>query len=293
MRNMMRTFLLLLFLLPIAHGEPAQAQEEACAPGVSLSSSASATYATDVTEDVALITAYWEEIYPRLYGGEFPGVCAAIEYTVPNVPFAAMCGLTPDIASQNAFYCIPAETVMWDGPNFFHPIYETYGDKAITYIIAHEYGHAAQFLSGTYPPGPRTVNIEIQADCLAGAYLQYEVDNDLMNEDEAREVIVIAAQFGQARLGTRWVDRSHGTSAQRLAALNTGFDGGADTCIDYEPSPAETLTDLEEQIEEAQAEIVEQAQDAVEDLPWPVQDRLGDRAEERATQQPRRPGFGG
>lgn len=285
MRNITQISLLLLFMLPVAYGELAQAQENACAPGVSLSSVASATYTDDVTNDVASITAYWEQTYPGIYGGEFPGLCATVEYTVPDIPFAETCGLTPDIASQNAFYCIPAETVMWDGPNFFHPIYESYGDKAITYIIAHEYGHAAQFLSGSYPPGPRTVNIEIQADCLAGAYLQYEVNNGLMSEDEAREVIIIAAQFGQSRLGTRWIDRSHGTSAQRLGALNTGFDGGAAVCLAYEPNPAETITDLGEQIEEAEAQV----QDAIEDLPEPAQDRLGERAEERATQQPRRP----
>lgn len=290
MRNITQMLLSLLFMLPLAYVEPAQAQEYACAPGVSLSSAASATYADDVTADVMSITTFWEQTYPSVYGGEFPGLCATVEYTVPDIPFAETCGLTPDTASQNAFYCIPAETVMWDGPNFFHPIYESYGDKAITYIIAHEYGHAAQFLSGSYPPGPRTVNIELQADCLAGAYLQYEVNNGPMSESEAREVITIAVQFGQSRLGTRWVDRSHGTSAQRLGALNTGFDGGATACIeDYEPNPAETITDLTEQIEEARAEVEEQVQDATENLPEAVRDRLGEQAEERATRQPRRP----
>ena len=227
MRNITQMLLSLLFMLPLAYAEPAWAQEYACAPGVSLSSAASATYADDVTADVVSITTFWGQTYPDVYNDEFPGLCATVEYTVPDIPFAETCGLTLDTASQNAFYCIPAETVMWDGPNFFHPIYESYGDKAITYIIAHEYGHAAQFLSGSYPPGPRTVNIELQADCLAGAYLQYEVNNGPMSESEAREVITIAVQFGQSRLGTRWVDRSHGTSAQRLGALNTGFDGGA------------------------------------------------------------------
>lgn len=196
--------LLLVCMVAIAYLEPVHAQENAYAPGVSLSPAASATY----TADVVSIPAYWEQTYPGVYGGEFPGLCATVEYTVPDIPFAETCGLTPDTASQNAFYSIPAETVMGDGPNFFHPIYETYGDQSITYIIAHEYGHAAQFLSGTYPPGPHTVNIELQADCLAGAYLQYEVNNDLMSEDEAREVISIAVQFGQSRLGTRWIDRS-------------------------------------------------------------------------------------
>jgi len=289
MRKITKTLLLLLFIPSIAYIGTSQAQQNVCASGVSLSPVATAIYTDDVTADVALITAYWEQTYPSVYGGEFPGLCATVEYTVPDIPFAETCGLTPDTASQNAFYCIPAEIVMWDGPNFFHPIYESYGDKAITYIIAHEYGHVVQFLSGSYPPGSRTVNIEIQADCLAGAYLQYEVNNDLMSEDEAREVIIIAAQFGQSRFGTRWIDRSHGTSAQRLGALNTGFESGAAICVDYEPNPKETLTDLEEQLEEAQAQLEAQVQDSIEDLPEAVKDRFGEQAEERATQQPRRP----
>ncbi|MEO1164080.1 MAG: neutral zinc metallopeptidase [Chloroflexota bacterium] len=274
------SLLLLVLILATVATMPAMSQEYPCAPGVSLSPVATAAYVDDVTADVASITAYWEATYPIVYGGEFPGLCATVEYTVPDIPFGETCGLTPDNASMNAFYCIPAEAVMWDGPDFFHPIYEIYGDKAITYIIAHEYGHATQFLSGSYPPGPRTVNIEIQADCLAGAYLQYEINNGLMSTDEALEVIVIAAQFGQSRFGTSWINRSHGTSAQRLAALNTGFEEGASVCLNYEPNPEEALDNFQEQVEQLDID-----EDQIEEVQTEIQERLG----ERATQAPRRP----
>jgi predicted metalloprotease len=314
MNKLTCTLLLLFFTLPVAATMPAQAQEYPCAPGVSLSAGATAAYVNDVTADVASITAYWNQTYPNVYGGAFPGVCATVEYTVPDIPFSQTCGLTHDIASMNAFYCIPAESVMWDGPDFFHPIYEVYGDKAITYIVAHEYGHAAQFLSGSYPPGPRTVNIEIQADCLAGAYFQYEVNNGLMSTEEAHEVIVIAAQFGQSRFGTRWIDRSHGTSTQRLAALHTGFEGGASICLNYEPDPQAALNTLQEQIEQLDLNIDEEQVEAwqaeidqrlnnladelnldvdeeqVDAVQEEVQERIGELAEQRATQGPRHPG---
>lgn len=236
MRRMI--FAVVAVLLVIGAGVlvvPPALTQAGCAPGVTYSAAPGsgdwwATYTASVNADVALVTQFWSATFPQLFGGSYPGVCATVEYEPLSVPFAEICGLTPEIAANNAFYCIPANTVMWDGPGFFHPIYANFGDKAITYIIAHEYGHAAQFLSGVVPPGPRTVNIELQADCYAGAFLGYAQAQGYLSDGDAREIISIALAVGQSRVGTRWLDRSHGTSAQRTAALNRGYDNGAAAC---------------------------------------------------------------
>lgn len=223
--------LVVLFGLP-----PASTEADGCAPGVTYAGAAAsgsdwwAEYTQAINSDVASVTAYWAATYPQLFGATFPGTCATVEYEPSTVPYAQTCNLTTETATANAFYCIPANVVMWDGPNFFHPVYEQFGDKANTYIIAHEYGHAAQFLSGNVPPGVRTVATELQADCYAGAYLAYaEAQGELM-PGEGREVLSIAIAVGQSRIGTRWLQRTHGTSAQRTTALVYGFEQGAAAC---------------------------------------------------------------
>jgi predicted metalloprotease len=238
----------------VAHGD------DACSTGMTYQSELdmnngwSVDYTQSISADVESVTAYWRQTYPELYGGVFPELCATIEYVVTDIPFAETCGLNQETAEANAFYCIPANVVMWDGPGFFHPVYDNFGDAATTYIIAHEYGHAAQFLSGNIPPGPRTVNIEIQADCLAGAYLGYAAAQGELTEDEAREVISIAIAVGQSRIGVRWSDRSHGTSAQRVAALSLGFESGATACLEPAQGSTPELPDRDD-LEELQGRL--------------------------------------
>lgn len=245
--SLLLVFGAILFVLTATH-----TQADECAPGMTYAASPAADpawwaeYTASVERDVASVTTYWSSMYPQLFDGAFPGLCATIEYELQSVPFAETCGLTADTARANAFYCIPANAVMWDGVNFFHPIYQNFGDKAITYIIAHEYGHAAQFLSGTVPPGVRTVSTELQADCYAGAYLAYAESQGYLSPGEGREVVSIAIAVGQSRIGTSWLERTHGTSAQRTAALNRGFEQGAQSCgqVDFE-SLGERVPDIE------------------------------------------------
>lgn len=189
-----------------------------------------AAYTESLENDVDGVTAYWDEAFPALWGFPYPGVCATVEYEPATVPYQETCRVSPETAEGNAFYCIPENVVMWDGPSFFHPIYDIYGDKALTYIIAHEYGHAAQFLSGDVPRGD--VRTELQADCYAGAYLAWAEDAGYTQPGDYQEVLRIVRPVGQSRVGTTWWSRTHGTSAQRTAALAAGYQNGADTCQD-------------------------------------------------------------
>ncbi|NDJ53293.1 MAG: hypothetical protein GYB68_09450, partial [Chloroflexi bacterium] len=210
----------------------------ACSPGVQyLASPLSdanlwAFYQSDVDFDVESISAFWQSSFSILSGSAFPGVCSVVEYAPATVPYQDACNVTPDIAEQNAFYCPSINVVMWDGPTFYQPLYSDLGDAALTFITAHEFGHAAQFLSDTMPLN--SVNRELQADCYAGAYLRFAGERNYLDEGDIQEVIEIVRMVGQSRIGSTWRTRTHGTPLQRQLAVRRGFEEGIGGCqIDF------------------------------------------------------------
>jgi len=112
------------------------------------------------------------------------------------------------------------------------------GDFAQAYVIAHEVGHHVQDLLGLLGGGGGTaqIPIELQADCLAGAWAK---DADRRGELEVGDIdqaLNAATQIGddtlQRKAGRavqpeKW---THGSSAQRSASFRKGFAGGATAC---------------------------------------------------------------
>jgi|GEM_PF-3496895 len=184
-------------------------------------------YQQDMMNFANSVEAFWQANMSLISDIPFENPCV-LEYDPANVPLTAECGLTTDLATGNAFYCIPEHAVMWDGPTFFHPIYSDWGDKANLFIIAHEYGHAAQFLSGEVPV--KSTQRELQADCYAGAYIQYAEQQGMLEEGDYQEIVGIVAAFGQSRIGTNWLTRTHGTSIQREIAMARGYQDGIASC---------------------------------------------------------------
>ncbi len=232
----------------VAEVEPAQpsALRNGCSTGVQYEAlpfndlDLWSVYQSGVDADYSGIIAFWQATYPQQFGTAFPGVCHTVEYTPETVPFQESC-VTPDRAANNAFYCPSVNAVMWDGPTFYHQIYSDLGPASLTFITAHEFGHAVQFLSGTLPA--TSVNTELQADCYAGAYLGYAANQGLLTQEDARDVILIVAAVGQSRFGSTWLTRSHGTSLQRELATQRGFTDGVAGCqIDF----SEPIRPLEE-----------------------------------------------
>ncbi|MEM6528248.1 MAG: neutral zinc metallopeptidase [Chloroflexota bacterium] len=215
-------------------------------------------YRARLNADVTGLDAFWAEAYPQQFGGTFTTPCV-YEYIPAEVPFQQTCGVTPEIATSNAFYCVPEHVVMWDGPTFFQPLYLELGDAALTFIVAHEYGHAAQFLSGEIPA--RSVNREFQADCYAGAYLQYAEEQGIITEEDYREIVAVVAFVGQSRIGSTWFTRTHPTALQREAAMFTGYQNGVAGCqVDFA-----RLYNIQEAAESG--ELRDAVEDAVEDGP--------------------------
>ena len=156
-------------------------------------------------------------------------------------------------AAQSAmgpFYC-PTDKRIYIDPQFFEELRTRFGapgDFAQGYVIAHEVGHHVQDLLGTLDEASRAqassgrvqgnqiqVGVELQADCYAGVWAANAKAADgqpLLEPGDVEEGMRAAEAIGddtlQRQMQGRVVPESftHGTSAQRIAALRTGLESG-------------------------------------------------------------------
>ena len=111
------------------------------------------------------------------------------------------------------------------------------GDFAQAYVIAHEVGHHVQNLRNLLGRDEvSSVPIELQADCLAGAWGKSANARGLVDVGDVDEALNAASQIGEDTIQRRTTGHiqpetfTHGTSAQRSGAFRRGFDGGAAAC---------------------------------------------------------------
>lgn len=142
-------------------------------------------------------------------------------------------------AASGPFYC-PADEQIYIDLSFFDDMSSKFGaagDFAEAYVIAHEVGHHVQKLLGLTRGGRESnaasVEVELQADCLAGVWAkQNDSAKQVLERGDIEEALGAAAAVGDDHLqkitqGHVVPDSfTHGTSAQRAAAFKQGFNGG-------------------------------------------------------------------
>ena len=157
-------------------------------------------------------------------------------------------------AAQSAmgpFYC-PADQGIYIDTSFYDELAQRLGaegDFARYYVIAHEYGHHVQHLTGLAAQVRRAqqqassaeanalqVRMELQADCYAGVWAGQH--RDLIEPGDMEEGLTAASAIGDDAL-QRGAGRqvspesfTHGTSAQRMQWLKRGIDTGHDEACD-------------------------------------------------------------
>jgi hypothetical protein len=144
------------------------------------------------------------------------------------------------------FYC-PADHGIYIDTSFYDEMASQLGapgDFARYYVMAHEYGHHVQRLTGTAEavrraqqsnPGQSNqlqVRMELQADCYAGVWAGR--NRNLIEPGDFEEGMTAASAIGDDTLsGGRASPESftHGTSAQRMEWLRRGLTtGDEDQC---------------------------------------------------------------
>jgi len=111
------------------------------------------------------------------------------------------------------------------------------GEFAQAYVIAHEVGHHVQKLKGLFDRGTDSVHIELQADCFAGAWARDANKRKILDPGDIDQAFNAASQIGDDTLQKRaqgYVQPekfTHGSSAQRVASLKKGWEGGSAACL--------------------------------------------------------------
>ena len=155
-------------------------------------------------------------------------------------------------AQTGPFYC-PADRKMYVDLSFFRELanrFQAPGDFAQAYVLAHEYGHHIQTLTGVNQqvesasredPDQRnalSVRTELQADCLAGVWAHSTFERGLLEEGDLEEGLTAASSVGDDRIQEQTTGRispetfTHGTAAQRAGWFKRGFEDGDATACD-------------------------------------------------------------
>ncbi|MGC1271223.1 MAG: neutral zinc metallopeptidase [Croceibacterium sp.] len=178
---------------------------------------------------------------------------AGVEFQQPKLVFYSQQGRSGCGAAESAmgpFYC-PADQGIYLDTTFFDQMSQQLGaggDFARVYVIAHEYGHHIQQLTGVADAVRQQqqangrqanqwqVRMELQADCYAGAWAGK--NRNLIDAGDFEEGMTAASSIGDDTLmrnaGQRVNPESftHGTSAQRMEALRLGLESADDTKCD-------------------------------------------------------------
>jgi len=152
--------------------------------------------------------------------------------------------------AMGPFYC-PLDEKLYIDLGFYDELKSKFGasgDFAQAYVIAHELGHHVQHLLGTDQQVRRaqqgdpsqanqySVRLELQADCYAGVWGRSTQQRDKLEQGDIEEGMRAAEAIGDDMLTQGKVSPdnfTHGTSAQRMEALNRGLSGGDPTSCNY------------------------------------------------------------
>lgn len=154
------------------------------------------------------------------------------------------------------FYC-PSDQTVYIDPTFFQLLKQQFGaeagDLAQVYVVAHEYGHHIQNITGTmtkYPnngTGPKSngVRTELQADCYAGAFIADLTESKDKNgvayfkkptDAQIKDALNAAAAVGDDHIQqqsagyTNPESWTHGSSTQRDYWFANGYKNGLGQC---------------------------------------------------------------
>ncbi len=187
------------------------------------------------------VSDYWIDQLPLSFGTDY------VEANTVFFSGRVNTGCGQASAEVGPFYC-PLDGRIYFDLEFLQVLQNNFGatgDLAAQYIVAHEYGHHVQNVLGINEQMRRaqqadpsranqySVALELQADCLAGAWARDASDRSLFDDpSEVEEALNAAAAVGDDRIQQKTQGRvdpeswTHGSSAQRVQWFQRGYQTG-------------------------------------------------------------------
>lgn len=200
----------------------------------------SGPYATEACNALQSLNETWGRVFQEQgYGDQFR------QPTLDLYSGAVRTACGSGSSAMGPFYC-PGDQTIYIDTGFYEQLERQLGaggDFARYYVMAHEYGHHVQNLTGVLgqiqsaqsqnrgAANQLQVLVELQADCYAGVWAGR--NRNLIEPGDIEEGMNAAAAIGDDRLsGGRANPESftHGTSAQRSQALRLGLEGDDTRC---------------------------------------------------------------
>ncbi len=225
-------------------GDPSQLLRQSAPAGTEVPAPGQASNRT-VTQDeqrqfVGAIMGNLEDAWRQILPQQNPRV----RYQDPKLvlftgQILSACGYAS--AASGPFYC-PGDSKLYLDFAFFDELrreFKAPGDFAQAYVIAHEFGHHIQNLTGDMDRVQRagqnnrlSVALELQADCYAGVWANFAAKQGRVEAGDADEAIRAAAAVGddviQRRTQGYVVPDSftHGSAQQRMQYFAKGMQSG-------------------------------------------------------------------
>jgi predicted metalloprotease len=141
-------------------------------------------------------------------------------------PFLSACGF---LSLENAYYCPGSHGIYYDYNWLDRWLYGV-GDFAPAFILAHEWGHAVQALLGYTRLDFYSIQLELQADCLGGAWSHSAEARGMLEEGDVDEAVRSLLYLGDRN--TPWFHpQAHGTAEQRVESFLRGYRAGSSACV--------------------------------------------------------------
>jgi predicted metalloprotease len=181
-------------------------------------------FAEDVGAARDIAEEYWAAQF-RQSGIRFRPIAGLIPYERQG---EVDCGGQP-LGLKNAAYCSAGDFIAYD-VNWAFAAFRQIGDAFIFYLLGHEYAHAVQIRLGIRKQF--TIQQELQADCMAGAYIgDMERRGRLSLQDGDTDELARGLEAVGDDPGQPWfAEGAHGTARQRTQAFANGYRDSLEPC---------------------------------------------------------------
>lgn len=151
-----------------------------------------------------------------------------INYYSFSQPITTICGTTNQL---NAFFCAGSNSISIS-KDFAKLLQSKYDFRLMSFILAHEYGHAVQ--SQLHKTSILSIDRELQADCLAGTFLFYQQKKQNLNIVSISTIQSFFNEYTDETTGFKILTdfQAHGRADVRMKAFNKGYEiGSVNTCL--------------------------------------------------------------